>query len=73
MCSARVVCALAKKAQDNVSDRKKDLLQLYDALLISDTFANINENKFYELYNKVSTWFFIEFLIEEFFELRVFC
>ena len=50
-----MVCALAEKAQDNVSDRKKDLLQLYDALPISDAFADVDENEFYELYDKVST------------------
>jgi hypothetical protein len=62
LCSASVVAALAEQAQDNIKDRKNDLLQLYDALPIADGFADVDENEFYELYDKVSSYFFFGFL-----------
>lgn len=57
LCGSGVACAIAEKAEDNVTDRKKELLQLYDALPISKAFQEVDKKDFYELKDKVSGYF----------------
>lgn len=57
LCASGVACAVAEKAEENVQDSKKALLQLYDALPITKAFREVDEKDFYELTDKVYGYF----------------
>ena len=59
MYTAALSCILAGKAKSNVKDRKEAMLKLYDSLLTHAEFAEVNEDDFYELSDKVSPIFFV--------------
>jgi hypothetical protein len=57
LCTAALSCILAEKAKSNVKDRKEAMLKLYDSLLTYAEFAEVDEDDFYELSDKVSLIF----------------
>jgi hypothetical protein len=54
LCTAALSCILAEKAKSNVKDRKEAMLKLYDSLPTHAEFAEVDEDDFYELSDKVS-------------------
>jgi hypothetical protein len=57
LCTAALSCILAEKAKSNVKDRKEAMLKLYDSLPTHAEFAEVDEDDFYELSDKVSSIF----------------
>jgi hypothetical protein len=52
--AAAVLCVLAEQADNAVLDRKNDMLKLYDSLPTHEDFYEVDDDEFYELYDKVS-------------------
>jgi hypothetical protein len=54
LCGAAAVCIVAERKKVGVLDAKKEMLDLYDALPISEEFEDVDEGDFYELFDTVS-------------------